>query len=104
MRNLNLLIKPASSSCNLRCKYCFYYDVADNREVKNFGIMNDETLENMVKRVFEDVEYSANFAFQGGEPTVAGIEYFKSSLPIGSLPNKFCVSFIVKPPDVFMLL
>jgi uncharacterized protein len=77
MRNLNLLIKPASSSCNLRCKYCFYYDVADNREVKNFGIMNDETLENMVKRVFEDVEYSANFAFQGGEPTVAGIEYFK---------------------------
>lgn len=77
MKNLNLLIKPASSSCNLRCKYCFYYDVADNREVKNFGIMNDETLENMVKRVFEDVEYSANFAFQGGEPTVAGIEYFK---------------------------
>jgi uncharacterized protein len=77
MRNLNLLIKPASSSCNLRCKYCFYYDVADNREIKNFGIMNDETLENMVKRVFEDVEYSANFAFQGGEPTVAGIEYFK---------------------------
>ena len=77
MKNLNLLIKPASSSGNLRCKYCFYYDVADNREVKNFGIMNDETLENMVRRVFEDVEYSANFAFQGGEPTVAGIEYFK---------------------------
>ena len=57
MKNLNLLIKPASSSCNLRCKYCFYYDVADNREVKNFGIMNDETLENMVKRVFKEVIY-----------------------------------------------
>ena len=77
MKNLNLLIKPASSSCNLRCKYCFYYDVADNREVKNYGIMNDDTLENMVKKVFDDVEYSANFAFQGGEPTMAGIEFFE---------------------------
>lgn len=77
MKNLNLLIKPASSSCNLRCRYCFYYDVADNREVKNYGIMNDDTLENMVKKVFEDVEYSANFAFQGGEPTMAGIEFFE---------------------------
>ena len=77
MKNLNLLIKPASSSCNLRCRYCFYYDVADNREVKNYGIMNDDTLENMVKKVFDDVEYSANFAFQGGEPTMAGIEFFE---------------------------
>lgn len=77
MKNLNLLIKPASSSCNLRCRYCFYYDVADNREVKNYGIMNDDTLENMVKKVFDDVEYSANFAFQGGEPTMAGIELFE---------------------------
>lgn len=77
MKNLNLLIKPASSSCNLRCRYCFYYDVADNREIKNYGIMSDETLENMVKKVFEEVEYSANFTFQGGEPTVAGISYFE---------------------------
>ena len=74
--NLNLLIKPASSTCNLQCKYCFYYDVADNREIKNYGIMDDETLENMVKKVFEEVEYQVNFAFQGGEPTTAGIEYF----------------------------
>ena len=77
MKNLNLLIKPASSSCNLRCRYCFYYDVADNREVKNYGIMNDDTLENMVKKVFDDVEHTANFAFQGGEPTMAGIEFFE---------------------------
>ena len=79
MKNLNLLIKPASSTCNLQCKYCFYYDVADNREIKNYGIMDDETLEkNMVKKFFsKEVEYQVNFAFQGGEPTTAGIEYFE---------------------------
>ncbi len=77
MKTLNLLIKPASSSCNLKCKYCFYCDVAENREIKNYGIMTDSTLENMVKKAFEEVQFSINFAFQGGEPTLAGIEYFK---------------------------
>lgn len=77
MKAINLLIKPASSNCNLNCTYCFYNDVADNRAIKNYGIMNDTTLENMVKKAFEEVEYQVNFAFQGGEPTLAGIDYFK---------------------------
>ena len=76
MKNLNLLIKPASSGCNLRCVYCFYYDVADNRSVKNYGIMSDETLENMIKKAFDEVEWQINFAFQGGEPSVAGLDFF----------------------------
>lgn len=77
MKNLNLLIKPASSSCNLRCRYCFYHDVADNRKIPNYGIMNDTTLENMVKNAFQTAENSVNFAFQGGEPTCAGVDFFK---------------------------
>ena len=28
MQNLNFLIKPASSQCNMRCRYCFYADEA----------------------------------------------------------------------------
>ena len=58
MKNLNLLIKPASSSCNLRCKYCFYYDVADNREVKNFSIQ--ENPNNKYQLIFniEDAQIS----------------------------------------------
>lgn len=38
----NVMLKPASSLCNLRCRYCFYCDVADLREVRSFGIMTDE--------------------------------------------------------------
>lgn len=77
MRIINLLIKPASSGCNLNCVYCFYNDVADKRKIKNYGIMNEKTLENMVKKVFNETEFLVNFAFQGGEPTLAGIDYFK---------------------------
>lgn len=76
LRALNLLIKPASCNCNLRCSYCFYFDEAENREVYSYGNMSYETLENLVKNAFSHVEYELSFMFQGGEPTMRGINYF----------------------------
>ena len=32
MPPINILIKPASSACNMACQYCFYKDVAAHRE------------------------------------------------------------------------
>jgi len=75
---LTLLIKPASGNCNLRCKYCFYEDVTDNRKMKSHGMMSEKTLLELVKKALSEAEYSVNFAFQGGEPTLAGIEFYKS--------------------------
>ncbi|MCT4686040.1 anaerobic sulfatase maturase [Vallitalea sp.] len=77
MPPLTTLIKPASGNCNLRCKYCFYYDVMNSREVKNYGIMTEETLEQLVKKAFEFAEGQVTFAFQGGEPTMASLDFFK---------------------------
>lgn len=79
MPPLSIMIKPASSLCNMRCRYCFYHDVSDTRQVKSFGIMNSETAENLISKAlnFADGE-SVAFAFQGGEPLIAGIEYFKN--------------------------
>jgi uncharacterized protein len=76
MSKLSLLIKPASSACNMRCKYCFYHDVAENRSIGSFGIMEEETLETLIKRAFEYAQDECTFAFQGGEPTLAGLNYF----------------------------
>ena len=77
MKNITLLVKPASSLCNMRCKYCFYADVSSHRDIKSFGIMNEDTLSRMVRRAFAIAEESVSFGFQGGEPTVAGLEWFK---------------------------
>ena len=77
MPPINVLIKPASSSCNLKCKYCFYYDVAENRDKQNYGIMTYDTLEILVKKVFEYGQHFVGFAFQGGEPTLAGLDFYK---------------------------
>lgn len=82
MPAISLLIKPASSSCNMRCAYCFYADVANRREVANYGIMSEETLETIVKKVFAYADTVAAFGFQGGEPTVAGLDFFKKAVAL----------------------
>ena len=82
MPPVSMLIKPASSSCNMRCRYCFYADVASHRELRNAGIMNEQTHENMVRRAMEYAEGSVSFAFQGGEPSLAGLDFFRRHMAL----------------------
>ena len=80
MPPMTLLIKPASGLCNMRCSYCFYYDVTENRHTKQYGIMSEQTLETLVRKAFFYCEGSCFFGFQGGEPTLAGLDYFEKLL------------------------
>ncbi len=79
MKNLNIMIKPASSLCNLRCKYCFYADVSKMREVASRGVMTEETVEKILSNIERDLSSgdTVHFAFQGGEPTLAGLPFFE---------------------------
>lgn len=77
MPPLSLMIKPVSSACTMRCRYCFYTDVASNRETFNLGKMSMETTEKLIRRAMAYADGHVSFAFQGGEPTLAGIEYFR---------------------------
>lgn len=79
MKHISILVKPASSWCNLRCKYCFYADISSLREVRSYGKMKSETTELMINNIFKDLEDgdSLTLSFQGGEPTLAGLSYFE---------------------------
>lgn len=79
MRQMTALIKPASSFCNLKCSYCFYCDEADAREKNSKSKMNIETAENLIRKMFDfcGEDSVLTFMFQGGEPLLAGIEFFK---------------------------
>lgn len=77
MRSASILIKPASSNCNMDCKYCFYKVLSSNREEYDKGFMSYETLEKLVREGIAYVEDSLTFAFQGGEPTLAGLEFYR---------------------------
>lgn len=78
MKALSLLIKPASGHCNLRCKYCFYVDVVSSRDEKNYGMMSLETLEKLIKSAFAEVTQFCSIGFQGGEPTLAGLSFYRA--------------------------
>jgi uncharacterized protein len=84
---ISVLIKPASSKCNLNCKYCFYHDVANNRSVADFGFMSLETAEMIIKKVLQFASGYATFSFQGGEPTLCGIDFFESIIKLQNILN-----------------
>jgi len=87
MPPVNVLIKPASSSCNLRCGYCFYHDEEENRSKKSYGIMSEETLESIIRKALEYASGSCTFGFQGGEPLLAGLDFFKAAVELQKKHN-----------------
>ncbi len=78
MKQLNVLMKPASKKCNLVCKYCFYNDVSKHREVEDYAMMEYSTARTIIDKALAiDGVKAITFGFQGGEPTLRGIEFFE---------------------------
>lgn len=79
MKYVNLLVKPASSLCNMRCDYCFYADESNHRLQQSMGLMTEETAARLIDAAFSaaDAQGAVSFSFQGGEPTLAGLSFFQ---------------------------
>ncbi|MCI9503056.1 MAG: anaerobic sulfatase maturase [Hungatella sp.] len=77
MPPLNILIKPASGNCDMRCRYCFYADEQENRSVSSRGIMSKETMRKIMDRALKYADGYCTVAFQGGEPTLAGLDFYE---------------------------
>jgi uncharacterized protein len=74
----SLLIKPASAVCNLDCAYCFYLDrEADPYKELPARLMSEETQRRLVDSFLFYSYPASTFAFQGGEPTLAGVKFFR---------------------------
>ena len=77
MKSRCFLIKPASGACNMKCTYCFYRDEVSERSVKNYGMMSEETADILIKRALEETDGPVAFAFQGGEPSLMGLDWYR---------------------------
>ncbi len=87
---VSVMLKPASSLCNLRCKYCFYSSLASERQEYSKGLMEIKTAENIIKSALELAKGTpVIFTFQGGEPAVRGLEFYKAFTEICRKHNKF---------------
>ncbi|MBS3789082.1 anaerobic sulfatase maturase [Candidatus Bipolaricaulota bacterium] len=75
----NLLIKPSGPACNLGCSYCFYL----NKKVLYPGKtrMDLDTAESMISQLMDSGE-RATFSWQGGEPTLMGLDFFKEVIEL----------------------
>ncbi len=79
MKALTFLMKPASSACNMRCGYCFYADVSAHRANRCLPIMTENTLTQLLENIRASLSSgdAVCFVFQGGEPTLAGLPFYR---------------------------
>ncbi len=79
----HLLIKPIGAKCNLRCDYCYYLDKDQLYPDRHSSRMTDETLKIFTQQYINAQPQGVsemNFAWQGGEPTLMGTEFFRRAL------------------------
>ena len=76
----HLLAKPTGAVCNLDCKYCFFLSKEMLYPGSRFR-MADELLEIYIRQLLESHQVpEVNVAWQGGEPTLMGLDFFKRSV------------------------
>ena len=75
MREMTVMIKPASGLCQMACDYCFYHDIAEYGAPAN-TFMSRKTAQKLIERAKESGAQRVHFAFQGGEPLLWGQEHF----------------------------
>jgi uncharacterized protein len=78
----HVMAKPTGSRCNLRCDYCFFleksalYPGSDER-------MTDEVAEAFIRQTIDAQKVPfVTLAWQGGEPTLMGLDFFRSALQV----------------------
>lgn len=87
----SLLVKPAGADCNLNCGYCFYLKKAGLYPGGAPPRMTIETARSMIEAYFSLPQPVYAFAWQGGEPTLMGTDFFREI---------FEIQRTLAPPDV----
>jgi uncharacterized protein len=78
----HVLIKPTGAICNLDCKYCFFLSKEMLYPGSRFQ-MAEDLLETYLKQLLESHRApEVDVAWQGGEPTLMGLDFFKRSIDL----------------------
>jgi uncharacterized protein len=78
----HVLAKPTGPICNLDCEYCFFLSKEMLYPGDRFR-MADELLETYIRQLLESHRTpEVNVAWQGGEPTMMGLDFFRRSVEL----------------------
>lgn len=77
-RRFHVMAKPAGSTCNLDCAYCFYLSKETLPRGPGAGVMNDAMLETFIRQyIAGNTGPEAVFTWQGGEPMLRGLDFYR---------------------------
>lgn len=80
---LHVLAKPIGPVCNLDCDYCFYLRKTARYPAGHRFRMSDADLETFIRRYLASHDGpEVDFAWQGGEPTLCGIDFFRRAVEL----------------------
>lgn len=84
MGSITFLVKPVSDLCDARCRYCFYADESARRSSGSLGRMDEATVRSLILAGFgyAGPGGQVHYLFQGGEPTLAGLDFYRNFLRI----------------------
>ena len=83
----------------MRCRYCFYAGVSNMRSVPDYGMMTHDTARTIIAHIYADLQDGdkITFAFQGGEPTLAGLPFFEFFVSeVQKYPVKVQASYVLQ--------
>jgi len=77
----NIMAKPVCGICNLACGYCYYTSKPGELygQVEKF-LMDGRVLESYTRQYLQAQPLQCDFGWQGGEPTLAGLEFFQKAI------------------------
>lgn len=88
MPSITVMLKPSSGICNMSCDYCFYCDETQKRQQESYGFMSEDTLKNIIRKTMINAEGTISYVYQGGEPTLRGIEFYKKAIEFQKRYNR----------------
>lgn len=81
--DFQIFVKPVGARCNLSCRYCYYLDKISICRGESSYLMTEEVLE---RYILQQIKASPgkliNFSWHGGEPLLAGIDFFRKAVAI----------------------
>jgi uncharacterized protein len=81
--DFQVFIKPAGARCNLGCHYCYYLGKKELYPSGNEWRMSDSNLEKCIIQHFIAAHGdTVNFSWHGGEPLLAGIDFYKKAVAL----------------------
>lgn len=81
MANLTLIVTPKGIKCPLRCDYCYNTDMLLSRRI-NSPTMSVSTLKRLLDNFMHYAQSKYEIIWHGGEPTLAGIEFYTQVIQI----------------------